>query len=93
MKEGGDVPANPPGCLGANSVKSQTESPMASQRSEVLLCWPTSSAVMMRVIVEKGGEEWVAVAAVNCVLELSIDELKTEREYGEIPRCIGKIKK
>ena len=46
-------PANPPGCLGANSVKSHTESPIASQRSDVLLCWPTSSAVMMRVIAEK----------------------------------------
>ena len=33
------------------------------------------------------------LAAVNCVLELSIDELRTEREGGVILGCIGEIKK
>lgn len=46
-----DILAEPPGCIGANSVRSHTLSPIASQRSFVLLCWPTSSAVMVRVIV------------------------------------------
>ena len=33
------------------------------------------------------------MAAVNCVLELSIDEPRTEREDGAILRCIAEIKK
>ena len=50
-REERDALANPPGCRGANSVRSQTPSPITTQRSLVLLCCSTSSAVNMRVMV------------------------------------------
>lgn len=52
------VPANPPGCRGAKDVRSQTVSPITTQRSEVVLCCAISEVVRMRVM--------VGLAAVKC---------------------------